>query len=427
MFLRTGSLVAALLAVLAAALGVASAGAPSPLSPSITYREPPALGHGPHPDRQIEMLGRKIGQMLLIGFAGTRPDEPGPRRIAAMIGAGEIGGVVLFADNVRSPAQLDALTAAFIAAGGATPPFIAIDQEGGSIQRLNRRKGFRPLPSARSMARKTVCDAHDLYAATAAELADHHINLNLGPVVDLDVYPRSPAIGGKARSYDRDPATVLAYADAFIAAHHAAGVLTAAKHFPGHGSAVRDPHHAIVDISDTWQPEELAPFAELVASGRTPMVMIGHLIHPRFSDGDRPASLSRRAITEVLRQDLGFDGLVVTDDLGMDAVARRFAPEEAAVMAIRAGADLLIFANQPAREPPMVERIVAAVAGAVASGRLPVSAVEASYARLRAARAALGARPGPARAAAPCAEAGPAGTNAASPGGNRAAAPLKAP
>jgi beta-N-acetylhexosaminidase len=380
------------IAALIAAAVAASAGAPSPLGPSVSYRPEPVISAGPHPDRQIEELSRKIGQMLMIGFPGTRPDEAWPTRAAAMIGAGTLGGVILFADNVRSPAQLRALTASFAEAGGAAPPFIAVDQEGGSIQRLTRRKGFHPLPSARSIARKPLCEAYELYLRTAGDLAAAHINVNLGPVVDLDVNPDNPAIGRKARSYARDPDKVVAYAEEFIGAHDAAGVLTAAKHFPGHGSAIRDPHINVVDIGETWQPDEIDPFATLIAEDRIRMVMVGHLIHPRFSDGDRPTSLSRRAITGELRGALGFDGLVITDDLGMDAIARRFSPEHAAIMAIRAGADILIYANQPSQDPGSLDRIVATVAGAVAAGRLPVSLIEASYARIRAARETLGRR-----------------------------------
>ena len=381
----------ATMATLAAAIA-ASAGAPSSTRPSIAYRPEPVMAAGPHPDRQIEILSRKIAQMLMIGFPGTGPGDPWPAKVTAMIASGRIGGVILFADNVRSPGQLRALAEAFAEAGGASPPFIAIDQEGGSIQRLTRQKGFHALPSARRIANKPLCEAYALYLQTAAELASLHINVNFGPVVDLDINPDNPAIGMKARSYNRNPDTVVAYAEEFILAHAAAGVLTAAKHFPGHGSAVRDPHLNIVDIRDTWLPEELTPFAELIADHVIPMIMVGHLIHPRFSDGDRPTSLSRRAITEELRGTLGFDGLVVTDDLGMDAITRRFSPEEAALMAIRAGADILIFANQPAEDPGALDRIVTTVAGAVAAGRLPISLVEASYDRIRAARTELGRR-----------------------------------
>lgn len=372
------------------AVTTATAGVPSPSRPSIGYRIGPMLTAGPHPDRQIEVVSRKIGQMLMVGFPGTSPGEPWPARIAGMIGQGRIGGVILFADNIRGPAQLRTLTAALARAGGAAPPFIAVDQEGGSIQRLTRRKGFQPLPSARSMGKKPLCEAYALHLRTAEELAAAHINVNFGPVVDLDINPRNPAIGLKARSYDRDPARVIAYAEEFIGAHRAAGVLTAAKHFPGHGSALRDPHIAIVDIGDTWRSEELTPFAELIAADRIPMVMVGHLIHPRFSDGDRPTSLSRRAITEELRGALGFEGLVVTDDLGMDAIGRRYSPEVAAEMAIRAGADVLIFANLLTEDPAALDRITATIAGAVASGRIPLRLIEESNVLIRSAREELG-------------------------------------
>lgn len=395
-------------AAVAAALtaGAALAGAPASPRPSVAWRVGPLLPHGPHPDRQIETLSRKIGQMLLIGFVGTTAKEREPVEAMAAIEAGRLGGVILFADNVVGPPQLKRLTGAFRAAGGGAPPFIAVDQEGGGIQRLTRRKGFQPLPSARTMGRKPVCEAYTLYRRTADELAAMNINLNFGPVVDLDINPRNPAIGQKARSYARDPAKVTAYADAFIAAHAAAGVLTAAKHFPGHGSATRDPHVAIVDIGDVWEADELDPFRALIAEGALPMVMVGHLIHPRFSDGDRPSSMSRRAITDELRGMLGFEGLVVTDDLGMDAVAKRYEPEDAAVMAIRAGADLLIFAHGESQRAGSTNRIIAAVAAAVASGKLPQSRIEESYARIRAARERLGREHPPVPAAAPaCAEA----------------------
>ncbi|HET7717544.1 MAG TPA: glycoside hydrolase family 3 N-terminal domain-containing protein, partial [Bauldia sp.] len=394
-FHRLPALIRFLVVVLPIAMAhTAIAGAPS-VRPSVAYRPEPVMAAGLHPDRAMETLGRKVGQMLIIGFPGTRPDDPWPSRVAALMEAGRIGGVILFAENVRNPTQLRTLTRALAEAGGRFPPFIAVDQEGGSIQRLTRRKGFQALPSARRMAQKPLCEAHALYLQTARELASNDINVNFGPVVDLDVNPGNPAIGRKARSYDRDPRTVVAYAETFIDAHAAVGVLTAAKHFPGHGSATGDPHLAIVDIGSTWVSEELTPFAELISDHQVPMVMVGHLIHPRFSDGDRPTSLSRRTITGELRGALGFDGLVVTDDLGMDAIARRFSPEEAAIMAIRAGADILIFANQPTKDPTVLDRIVTAVTGAIAAGRLPQHLVETSYRRIRAAREQLGRRPAP--------------------------------
>ncbi|MCP4384639.1 MAG: glycoside hydrolase family 3 [Hyphomicrobiales bacterium] len=386
--MRSGVLRAGLLAVMLTP-GWAVAGASASTAPLLADNRDRA--NALHPDRQIELLEKKIGQMLLIGFPGQRPGDAWPRRAAAMIAQSRIGGVILFGHNVRNPAQLKRLTDAFASAGG-PPPFIAVDQEGGRIQRLNRRKGFTRLPSAKSIASGSLCDARAAFWATARELASFGININLGPVVDLNINPRSPAIGLLGRSYGADPETVVAFADQFVSTHALAGVLTAPKHFPGHGSAVRDPHHRVVDITATWRPEELQAFERLSAADGVAMIMVGHLIHPRFSDGDRPTSLSRRTMTEVLRRSLGFDGLIVTDDLGMDAITERYGPEEAAIMAVRAGADVLIYANQ-ADNGRLVESVIAAVAGAVAAGRIPESAIDRSFGRIMAAKQALR-RPG---------------------------------
>lgn len=328
--------------------------------------------------------------MIVIGFAGTRADEASTREVRAMIRAGRLGGVVFFGENIVSPRQLGALAASLLAEGGGRPPFIAIDQEGGGIQRLNRRKGFRGLPSARAMARRDVPTAFGLYEKAAAELAGLHVNVNFGPVVDLDINPANPAIGRKARSYGTDPATVVAFARSFIEAHHAEGVLTAAKHFPGHGSALHDSHVRAVDIARTWQDAEIEPFAELAREGEVDMIMVGHLTHPRFSDDGLPASLSRRALTDELRVHLGFRGLVVTDDLGMSAITSRHKVEDAAVLAIAAGADIVLLANRSEPDPKAADRIAAAVAGAVAAGRIPAALIDLSYDRILAAKRRIG-------------------------------------
>jgi len=379
-----------LLALLALAFAVpAQAGAPSPSWPLLWSEWTPRATPTLHPDRAMELVAREVGQMIMIGFPGAEPDEDWPERAATMIAGGRIGGVILFGDNARSPGQVKRLTGSLAAAAGSLPPFIAIDQEGGYIQRLTRRNGFQSLPSARTIARTDLCTARADYAKTAAELASLGINVNFGPVVDLDINPRNPAIGRKARSYGVDPATVIAYAEQFIAAHDDDGVLTAAKHFPGHGSAVLDPHTRIVDITRTWQPRELTPFEILAREQRVPMIMVGHLIHPRFSDGDRPASLSRRAITVALRDRLGFDGLVITDDLGMDAIADRYSDEEAAVMAARAGADILLFASRGSSDLTRVDRVIDAVTGAVAAGRIPAATIAQAYRRILVTKRAL--------------------------------------
>ena len=222
--------------------------------------------------------------------------------------------------------------------------------------------------------------AYELDVRAAQELAGLGFNVNFGPVVDLNLNPASPTIGRRGRSYAADPDMVILYARQFIAAHAEAGVLTVAKHFPGHGSARNDPHSEVVDISKTWQEDELLPYKNLIGGELLDMIMVGHLIAPEFSDPDNtPASLSRRAIEEGLRTRLGFDGLVITDDLNMAAIQKRYSTEQAAVMAVAAGADLLIVANKGRPDPMAADRIIDAIAEAVAEGRISAEQVRRAY------------------------------------------------
>jgi beta-N-acetylhexosaminidase len=334
--------------------------------------QPPSEGAGGEPSLQA-----MIGQMILIGFPGTRPDEVWPARVVKLIHDGRIGGVVLYDYNVVSPRQVKALNAAFKDAGGELRPFICVDQEGGSVQRLTRAKGFVGLPGAARISVMNLDKAYQLDADAARELAGLGFNVNFGPVIDLNINPANPAIGRLGRSFSADPDTVIEYASEFINAHEQSGVLTVAKHFPGHGSARTDPHYRVVDISQTWRPSELIPYQTLISGGFVDMVMVGHLIEPDFSDaGNIPASLSRRAIEERLRGELRFRGLVVTDDLNMGAIRSRYSIEQAAVMAVAAGADLII-ANDA--DPAIADHIIAAVRQAVADGKIQREQIEQAY------------------------------------------------
>ncbi len=345
---------------------------------SAAGERPPRLPRDPR--NSEPSLRRMIGQMILVGFPGTRPDEDWPLRIRQMIHDGRVGGVVLFSTNIVAPSQVRALNASLQSANADLPPFICIDQEGGAIQRLTKAKGFVGLPGAAAVARMSLDQAYALDTRAARELAGLGFNVNFGPVVDLNVNPTSPTIGRRGRSYAADPDMVILYARQFIAAHAQAGVLTAAKHFPGHGSARTDPHSDVVDISKTWQEDELLPYRNLIGGRLLDMIMVGHLIAPGFSDSDEtPASLSRRAIEDGLRTRLGFDGLVITDDLNMAAIRKRYSTEQAAVMAVAAGADLLIVANNGRPDPTVAERIIDAIAEAVAEGRILTAQVRRAY------------------------------------------------
>jgi beta-N-acetylhexosaminidase len=261
------------------------------------------------------------------------------------------------------------------------------------VQRLKSKHGFSDIPTAETVAlSKKIEEANATYTVLASELADVGFNMNFGPVVDLNLVPTNPVIGAKARSYGADPVKVQLYAKAFVEAHKKQNMLTAIKHFPGHGSSWTDSHEQFVDLSSSWQSQELAPYRGLMKAGLVDMVMVGHLYHPAFSDNDkRPASLSRTAITKRLRGELGFKGLVITDDLGMGAVKKYFEFSEALILAVNAGNDILLIAAGHYASEKDVAMILKTLLDAVASGRIKKARIRRSYERIIAAKKKLAA------------------------------------
>jgi beta-N-acetylhexosaminidase len=330
-------------------------------------------------------LDRMIGQTIMVGFSGQSEHDPGVAAVHDQLAKGVIGGVVLYPENIVSSQQLRSLTAFLANANEQLVPYIAVDQEGGMVQRLAPRSGFAHYPSAKDTAREakagTLDTAHACYQAMAKELAAAGINVNLGPVVDLSVNPWNTVIALRKRSFGPDAETVTALARTFITAHREANVATVAKHFPGHGSSWSDSHKTLPDISSSWTESELRPYAALSHDGLLDMVMVGHLYHPRFSDGEKlPASLSSNAI-HALRADgyIGFKGVVVSDDLEMGAVSERYSLEDRVIKAIDAGIDLLVFANVKSRDPDLGTKIHSIIADAVRDGSIPRVKIEAAY------------------------------------------------
>ncbi len=327
-----------------------------------------------------------IGQMLMFGFSGTEPTQKGPQAIARQLCDGTIGGTILLGHNVKSGKQVKRLTALFKGAGATTTPLIAIDQEGGRVQRLGPKQGYKAIPRPATVAANLSPEkAFKVYLDAARQVRDAGFNVNLGPVVDVNVNPKNPIIGRLGRSFGKKSATVIAYAQAFIAAHHRIGILTALKHFPGHGSSKRDSHKGFVDISKTWQRErELAPFSALANDNNYgDMVMSGHLYHRALAaDGRVPATLSAQAINGLLRNELGFQGVVITDDLEMGAIRNNFKFRDTIIKAVAAGNDILLISNsaKPDRELPL--KVIALIKQAVSSGELEMSDIEAAFERI---------------------------------------------
>jgi beta-N-acetylhexosaminidase len=334
---------------------------------------------------------RKLGQMILVGFRGM--DAAPDSQIIRDIRQYHLGGVVLFdydvkskqyVRNVSSPTQLRRLTGQLQAAAeGRLPLLIGIDQEGGLVNRLKPTYGFPPSLTADSLGRINHLDTTTARATVIARtLRDMGINLNFAPDVDLALNPDSSIISKKKRSFGADPNLVTRHARAYIGAHRAVGVLTAIKHFPGHGSAPGDTHEGFVDASRKWQASELEPYRQLIASDDCDLVMSAHIFN-RNIDPKYPSTLSHAALTGILREQLGWKGVVISDDMQMGALAKNFGFETSIELAVRAGVDILLFGNNLEYDPLIAERAFLTLKKLVKEGKISKKRVRQSYRRIK--------------------------------------------
>lgn len=341
----------------------------------------------PSPSPVGPALREHIGQMLLVGFRGLAVEEADATR--RQVAAGSVGGVLVFSvdqltdgpRNVASPDQLRALVRDLGAAAPTLPLLVAVDQEGGRVARLGPTHGFPSTRSAEALGRADPAETFEAARAMAETLASVGITLNLAPVVDLATNPDNPIIAGVERSFSADADAVIAHATAFIEAHHEIGIQCAAKHFPGQGSAGADTHLGVVDVTDAWTDAELRPFAALIEAGLPDAVLTAHIFNGTL-DPAHPATLSRPTITGILRERLGYDGPVISDDLQMGAIRDAYGHEDAVALAIEAGVDILLFANQLVYEPEIAERTVDVIERLVRNGRVSEERIDASYQRI---------------------------------------------
>jgi beta-N-acetylhexosaminidase len=335
-------------------------------------------------------LAQLADGVLIPPFPGH---EAPPWILSAL--AGSLAGVTLFGLNVGSPAQMRGLTAKLRAAGPVLP-LIAIDEEGGDVTRIAHHRGS-PYPGNAALG--AIDDAgltEAVYAALGADLAALGITLNLAPAVDVNTAADNPVIG--TRSFGADTALVARHAAAAVTGLQSAGVAACAKHFPGHGSTQLDSHHVLATVDaprGLLAERDLPPFAAAIAAG-VRAIMPGHLRVPELT-GDLPASLSPAALTGLLRGELGFAGVIVSDGLEMRAVSDAYGIPEAAVLAVLAGTDLLCLGRD--QDWQMYADVREALVTAVASGRLPGARLEEAADRVAALRswtaaARAGVRPG---------------------------------
>lgn len=363
----------------------ASAVAPAKSAPRVAPATPaPAL-----PQLTLE---QKVGQMFMLGFEGTDAGAT----IADFVQRRHAGNAVLLGDNVVDPVQLQSLTSRLqqlaTAANAGIGMLISTDEEGGTVQRL-QPPAFSGLPSARTLATSdSPAEVQAIAMQTARQMRSAGLNMDLAPVLDVNDNPANPVIGDRA--FGVEPQTVITFGRAFMRGLVAGGVADVAKHFPGHGNTSQDSHLTLPYVNKTaaqLEAVELAPFKDAVAQG-VDAIMVAHVVYTAL-DPVRPASLSPAIVTGVLRNALGFGGVVMTDDLNMAAITDGYGPGEAAVMAIEAGDDLLLIDGPPATQNAMMDAVLAAVR----SGRIPESRIDQSVARILALKRKLGAAPSNAR------------------------------
>ena len=326
----------------------------------------------------MKELVRRVGQRFMVGFEGHTASAD----VKALVREFGVGGVVLFARNVSAPEQVADLVRELqsVARDAAhdRPLLVAVDQEGGRVARL--KQPWTVWPAARAVGRVGSEEtARQMGQALAEELLACGIRYDFAPCVDVDTNPKNPVIGD--RSFGDDPELVGRLGVAMIQGLQAGGVAACAKHFPGHGDTDVDSHFDLpaVDHSRSrLEDVELRPFRMAIAAG-VASVMTSHVLVREIDDA-RPATLSPLVIAGLLRKDLGWSGVVVTDDLEMKAVAARFTPAQIAVLAALAGCDLLEFCKTHDGQVEAIEALVRACE----SGEVPFKQAEAAETRVRA-------------------------------------------
>ena len=342
-------------------------------------------------------LEQKIGSMLMVGFMGTT--APKNSQICQDIAKYDLAGVILFdmnpvnhkkAKNIANKNQVAKLTKELQACSPDGKLLISVDQEGGRVQRLKSKYGFYgKFPKAKDVIGLSDATVKKHYENMGAELMSVGINYNLAPDVDLAINKKNHVIYQLGRSFGADPKQVVHYASIFMNAMHDNGVLTSLKHFPGHGSSLGDTHKGFVDVTKLWKPIELEPYRLLAQSQTIDTVMVAHVFNKKL-DAQYPATLSEKTVNGKLRGEFGFNGVVITDDLQMGAINKKYGLRNTLKLAINAGDDILLFGNQlSVKSMVKTSTLVNTIKKLLKSGEVKLVNIEASNQRVATLKAKL--------------------------------------
>ena len=336
---------------------------------------PTALNAADTQAQEKPTLRKMIAQMIMVGFNGSDPKTA--KEAVSEAKYQRFGGVMMLGKNISDKTNLMALTSAFKEAQEGI--FIAIDEEGGLVTRFKDKESFETFISAQKVAKTLdLAAAGELYGKMAQQLKDVGVNVNFAPVVDV-LNPKSTIIGSRGRAFSADMDEVSLYASEFMRASQSRGVIAAMKHFPGHGNVEADSHTAKVMI-ENFDYGELKPYFDAVRKNEAKMIMVGH-IYLMQRDAELPASLSPAVIDGLLRGELKFDGVVISDDMLMGGL-KDFTLQEKVINFINAGGDVMLFSDYKIDGRRTAELVTQLVVDAVGAKQIPKERIEESYERI---------------------------------------------
>ncbi len=338
----------------------------------------------PTTNAMSDSLDLKIGQMIMVGMRGTTVTPNA--KILQHIRNNIIGGILLFEFNlnpVSTLKNLESLTSK-LKAEAEIPLLIAIDQEGGKVNRLKQKYGFSEMPSAKSLGDQNNMQALSNTAQViSTALYKAGINVNFAPVLDVH-NELCPVLGKLGRCYSSNVEVIAQMAAVLLDSMSKKNIIGVGKHFPGHGNSRTDSHKSLVDVSNYWVSSELKPYQNLIQDNKLQAIMTGHIINSKLDKSNKPATLSAEIITNLLRKKLGFNGVVFSDDMQMHAISSHYGFEQSIKLAILAGVDILIFSNNIDKATQYTpENIHQTIKKLVQKGDISMSRIDESYQRIQ--------------------------------------------
>ncbi len=338
-----------------------------------------------HSKGQYDSLKIKISQMLIFGIQDVQKVMEADSMLEKY-SEKHLGGIILFEKNIAKKRSTNHLKVLIdeIQRNSQIPSFIAIDEEGGKVNRLKPIYGFHETKSAKYLGDINNLDSTYYYAKQTSDLLKElGININFAPVVDLAINT-SNFIYKAERSFGRDSDKVYYHSRNFINAHIENDIITVLKHFPGHGSSTTDTHKEFTDVSDSWIVEELFPYHKLMLENKVDGIMTSHVVNSKIDDSMLPATLSEKSINKLLREFLDYEGVVFSDDMQMGAITRNYGLKESIIYAINAGVDVLIFSNnQLYKDLVYPDEVIEIIEEGVRDGEISLLRINESFRRIQ--------------------------------------------